>query len=207
MRRAIVVVGVFICQLFLFSSAEAYHTYSFVPQDRPYCDYYYDTWLPPICRQYPTSQPVYIFQPPPIYLDYPRVPPAIVYYHIEILPPEVKYRFHERADRSRSPLPEPALPPRPDKEKEKKICLNSELLWLEAGESVSENVFVSDDPEKRHAEHLKRLGRYNWTGKYFEQLPKGVERYFGKEIATFTAPETGCYVRNQSGQWKKINIH
>lgn len=214
MRRIVVGASVLICLLFLSNSAQAYHQpYGFYQQNYQYCYYYdYAYWQAPqlICSPYPATQTTYLIQPPSVYQYYYQVPPPP--------PPVIHYHFYP-ADQLRSEKPAPVLPPvvnspkssKPEPEnrastedQQKAACLNAGLRWAVAGEDMKENIFVPDDPKKRHEEHLKRLGRYNWQGKHFEKLPQAEERYFGKEANTFTAPETGCYVRNKLGVWTKI---
>ena len=209
MRRIVVGAGALLCILFFSNSARAHDAHDLYQQNYQHCYYSnYAYWQPPqlICYPYRVSPLIYqVHQSPPIRYHY-RVEPPVVHYHIEIPPPEIKYHFHERPNQPKTHLPEPVLPPAPDQEREKTACLNSGLSWLEAEESVSENVFVPDDPRKRHEEHLKRLGRYNYEKRRFEEWPQTDKRYFGKETETFTARESGCYVRNQSGEWGKINL-
>lgn len=208
MKRVVFSAGIVLGLLLFSQTVYAFHPYDAYSQNYRYCHYYnYAYWQPPqlICYPYPASPPNYLIQPAPVYHYYQQVQPPVVHYHIEISPPEIIYHLHQQQPSKPRP-PEPVLPPAQDKETERLNCLNAGLIWLEAGQKISGNFFLPDNPEKRHEEHLQRLGRYNWNEKRFEELPKTVERYFGKETFTFTAPETGCYVRNQSGVMGKINI-
>ena len=186
--------------LFGYSEAQAYHSYAVYPQSYQHCyyDYSYPNLPQIICYPNPATPPTYIFQPPPV-----------IHYHIEMPPPHIQYHFHRNPDQPKTIPAEPILPPPPavlEKPTDKQTCLSAGLAWLETGETISENVFLSDDPKKRHNEHLKRLGRYDWDKKKFVELPQTEQRYFGKETAAFTVKESGCYARSQSGQWQKINL-
>lgn len=223
MKRLVLSLSVVLGLLWLFSQpAYAHHVYAYsVPsQNYQYC--YYNNhayWQPPqlICYPSPSSPPIYLTEPTPFHHYYYQIQPPVVHYHIEVPLLETRYNF-QRSDPKGEQPPAPIVPPTtetpkresenktPNEKQESKTCLLTGLLWLKAGESVSENVFVPDDPQKRHGEHLKRFGRYNWSGRHFEELPPTELRYFGKEALTFTAPETGCYARKQSGQWTKVNL-
>lgn len=219
MKRVVLGLSVVFCLIFFSQPIYAYHPYGVYQPSYQYCYYNYAYWQPPqlICYPYQLSQPSYVVQPPPVYYYYYQTPPPIVHYHIEVTLPETRYHF-QRPNPSVEPPPAPITPPvtktpgrepeskTPSEKQENEDCLLNGLLWLKAGESVSEKIFTRDDPQKRHEEHLKRFGRYNWQGRRFEELPQPEPRYFGKEALTFTAPETGCYARKQSGQWVKVKL-
>ena len=207
LKTAIAFVAGFVF-LFGYSEAQAYHSYAVYPQNYQHYYYYYSYPNLPQIIFYPrpVTPPTYIFQPPPVYIIQP---PPVIHYHIEVPPPHIQYHFHGNPDQPKTIPAEPILPPPPavlEKPTDKQTCLSAGLAWLETGETISEDVFLPDDPKTRHNEHLKRFGRYDWDKKKFVELPETEQRYFGKETVTFSAKESGCYARGQSGQWQKINL-